>query len=266
MRSSSVALMLRMLVVVLVAAAFVVFTGLPGTRAATPTNEPNRPTSSSRLDNNDDNDNDAQWPDRHLIKQSDKAAGLDAYANDVAASIIPTRLLRRPDLLVERSRLRARGDVDGVARLNAVLSTEAFEPGSPDDHTLAGSSRSGEWPVPAYAAAEGSVLQLRRCRRRPLPLPGDRDAAPHARPLPRDRRDADGRAQPDGGLPTRRLAGHAPSRSTSPSRSRCSTTSSTPRTGCSPCWSCSAPIPGCPGWSRSSTTSSTSRGYPRRRG
>ena len=93
----------------------------------TPTSEPNGLTTQPRLDNDDDNDNEAQWPDRRLIKQSDKVARLDAYANDVAASIIPTRLHKRPDLLVERSRLRALGDVDGVARLNAVLSTEAFD-------------------------------------------------------------------------------------------------------------------------------------------
>jgi hypothetical protein len=92
------------------------------------TNDADEPRSSPPSDNGtDENDNEPQWPDRHLVKQSDKMANLNAYANNAAANIIPTRLLRRPDLLVERTRLRNLGDVAGVARLNAVLSTEAFD-------------------------------------------------------------------------------------------------------------------------------------------
>src|SRR4051812_44570324 len=122
MWSSRVALLLRLLVIVLISSAC---SWLPGPRAETPTNGGAALPSSSPPDVGSNNDNEAHWPDRRLIKQSDRAAPLDAYANDGAASIIPTRLLKRPDLLVERSRLRTLGDVAGVARLNAVLSTEA---------------------------------------------------------------------------------------------------------------------------------------------
>src|SRR4051812_28885379 len=85
-----------------------------------------RSSLSSGYGNGNDNDNDPQWPDRGLIKQSDRVANLGAYAHDASARVIPARLLRRPDLLVERSRLRVLGDRDGIARLNAVLSSEAF--------------------------------------------------------------------------------------------------------------------------------------------
>src|SRR5215218_7654708 len=77
--------------------------------------DPNQPRSGPLSDNRtDDNDNATEWPDRGLIKQSDRVANLAAYANDAAAQVIPARLLRRPDLLVERSRLRAIGDPAGV--------------------------------------------------------------------------------------------------------------------------------------------------------
>jgi hypothetical protein len=79
----------------------------------------------NRVDNG--NDNDAAWPNPHYLKQADREARLDAYANDPSGTVIQAGLLDRQSLLDERARLQDAGDVAGVARLNAVLSTEAFQ-------------------------------------------------------------------------------------------------------------------------------------------
>jgi hypothetical protein len=79
----------------------------------------------NRVDNG--NDNDAAWPNPHYLKQAERESNLEAYANDPSGAIIPAELRNRPALLDERARLHDAGDAAGVARLNAVLSTEAFE-------------------------------------------------------------------------------------------------------------------------------------------
>lgn len=63
-----------------------------------------------------------------LVEQAERTNDLGAYANDDAAAIsIPHWLRNRRSLLAERSRLRASGNLDDVARLNSALSSEAFE-------------------------------------------------------------------------------------------------------------------------------------------
>ena len=79
----------------------------------------------NRVDNG--NDNDAAWPNPHYLKQADHESNLEAYANDPSGSVIPAELRDRAALLDERARLHDAGDAAGVARLNAVLSTEAFD-------------------------------------------------------------------------------------------------------------------------------------------
>jgi hypothetical protein len=66
-------------------------------------------------------------PIRQFVKQAGLVENVDAYANDPAGGIVPLRLRTREALLRERVRLGAAGDVRGVARLNGVLSTEAFD-------------------------------------------------------------------------------------------------------------------------------------------
>ena len=78
----------------------------------------------NRVDNG--NDNDSAWPNPHYMKQAAQEASLEAYANDPSETIVPSALRDRSALLEERERLLAAGDLPGVARLNAVLSTEAF--------------------------------------------------------------------------------------------------------------------------------------------
>ena len=73
------------------------------------------------------NDNATEpWPSPRMLAQAARAASLDAYANDASRTIISAQERRRPGLLTARQRLQSSGDVAGVARLNAVLSTEAF--------------------------------------------------------------------------------------------------------------------------------------------
>src|SRR4051812_1675599 len=49
------------------------------------------PAFDSYNDSHDDNDNDSDpsWPDRGLIKQSDRVANLGSYAHDASAQVIP---------------------------------------------------------------------------------------------------------------------------------------------------------------------------------
>jgi hypothetical protein len=76
-----------------------------------------------------DNDNEPGQgrPDAKLYTQAQRTSNLDSYANDLGGTVIPTALRTRRALLAERASLRDAGDVAGVARLNAVLTTEAFE-------------------------------------------------------------------------------------------------------------------------------------------
>ena len=82
------------------------------------------PPFTNRVDNG--NDNDSAWPNPHYVAQAERAANLDEYANDPTGAVIPQTTRTRKSVLEERARLQAAGDVVGVARLNAVLSTEAF--------------------------------------------------------------------------------------------------------------------------------------------
>lgn len=75
-----------------------------------------------------DNDNEASYgPDRKLIAQADAASNLDAYATDATGTIVPRQFRTRQALLAERIRVREAGDLAGLARLNAVLTAEAFD-------------------------------------------------------------------------------------------------------------------------------------------
>ena len=63
-----------------------------------------------------------------FVEQAERESDLGQYTNDTpAAQVIPERLQTRRVLLAERSQLRAAGDMRGVARLNSVLASEAFE-------------------------------------------------------------------------------------------------------------------------------------------
>lgn len=63
-----------------------------------------------------------------LVEQAERESDLREFINDTpAAQVIPERLYTRRALLAERTQLRAAGDGRGVARLNAVLASEAFE-------------------------------------------------------------------------------------------------------------------------------------------
>lgn len=63
-----------------------------------------------------------------FVEQAERESDLGMYTNDTpAAQVIPERLRTRRALLAERAQLRAAGDMQGVARLNSVLASEAFE-------------------------------------------------------------------------------------------------------------------------------------------
>src|SRR5688572_25983233 len=63
-----------------------------------------------------------------LVEQAEGKNNLGEFVNDAPAStVIPTQLHTRRALLAERSRLRSIADADGVASLNSVLASEAFE-------------------------------------------------------------------------------------------------------------------------------------------
>jgi hypothetical protein len=124
MRSSSAAVLLRILIAAFIVAGVAAFWWIPTIRTSQVAGTGGeRPRAS---DDDNDNDNEERWPDRRLIAQSDRVASLDAYANDEAASVVPMRVRRRPELLTDRSDFQVVGDLSSVARLNAVLSTEAF--------------------------------------------------------------------------------------------------------------------------------------------
>lgn len=74
------------------------------------------------------NGNEAYYgPDRKLVAQANGAANLDGYANDAAGTIVPPQFRTRQPLLAERIRVREVGDLPALARLNAVLTAEAFD-------------------------------------------------------------------------------------------------------------------------------------------
>jgi len=63
-----------------------------------------------------------------LVEQAERTEDLTAYVNDAPdAALTPGWLRNRRSLLAERSRLRAAGSLDDVARLNSTLASEAFE-------------------------------------------------------------------------------------------------------------------------------------------
>jgi hypothetical protein len=81
--------------------------------------------------NDDQRQNEPQQPyeiSPILVEQAESTNDLSAYANDApSASIMPVWLQNRRSLLAERTRLRAAGSLDDVARLNSTLASEAFE-------------------------------------------------------------------------------------------------------------------------------------------
>jgi hypothetical protein len=63
-----------------------------------------------------------------LVEQAERRTDLGEFVNDTpAAEVIPYRLRTRRALLAERAQHRAAGNTDGVASLNSVLASEAFE-------------------------------------------------------------------------------------------------------------------------------------------
>ena len=63
-----------------------------------------------------------------LVEQAERESDLREFVNDAPGSVvIPQHLRTRRPLLAERAQFRAAGDAAGVARLNAVLASEAFE-------------------------------------------------------------------------------------------------------------------------------------------
>ena len=62
------------------------------------------------------------------VDQAEGESDLGEFANDsFSAQVIPVRLRTRRALLTERAQMRAAGDTAGIARLNSVLASEAFE-------------------------------------------------------------------------------------------------------------------------------------------
>jgi hypothetical protein len=63
-----------------------------------------------------------------LVQQAERESDLSEFVNDApSASVIPTSLHTRRALLAQRAQYRAAADADGVASLNSVLASEAFE-------------------------------------------------------------------------------------------------------------------------------------------
>lgn len=63
-----------------------------------------------------------------LVEQATRESNLSEFVNDApAATVIPFRLHTRHALLAARAQYRADADADGVASLNSVLASEAFE-------------------------------------------------------------------------------------------------------------------------------------------
>jgi hypothetical protein len=86
-------------------------------------------TSDHPKDDDDDGDNDNgddAWPSKRLIEQAERVANLDAFANDPSGTIVAPPFRVRPSLLAARDRAQQFGDIDGLARLNSILSSEAF--------------------------------------------------------------------------------------------------------------------------------------------
>jgi hypothetical protein len=79
-------------------------------------------------ESDDQGDDDPFTVNPVLVEQAEREADLGQFVNDApAADVIPAHLRTRRALLAERAQLRAAGDLDGVARLNSVLASEAFE-------------------------------------------------------------------------------------------------------------------------------------------
>jgi hypothetical protein len=63
-----------------------------------------------------------------LVEQAERENNLGEFVNSgPASSVIPPQLQNRRSLLVQRAPYRAAGDADGIASLNSVLASEAFE-------------------------------------------------------------------------------------------------------------------------------------------
>ena len=85
------------------------------------------PASPSPVQPDNDNSDAADYgPDAKLFAQAERAGNLQAFANDSAGAVIPSHLRSRTALLDARARLLDAGDPAGAARLNSVLSAEAF--------------------------------------------------------------------------------------------------------------------------------------------
>lgn len=81
-----------------------------------------------RQNDSDKGDEDPFTNNPIYVEQAERESDLGQYTNDTPSSqVIPERLRTRRALLAERAQLRAAGDMRGVARLNSVLASEAFE-------------------------------------------------------------------------------------------------------------------------------------------
>ncbi|MCC7372795.1 MAG: hypothetical protein IT306_30565 [Chloroflexi bacterium] len=89
---------------------------------------PSAPGRIAFADSDDLGDEDPFTINPLLVEQAERESDLGQFVNDTPdAEVIPERLRTRRALLAERARLRASGDMAGVARLNSVLASEAFE-------------------------------------------------------------------------------------------------------------------------------------------
>ncbi len=98
----------------------------PASREVTPasSDDPRDDDDDNQSNGNDNEDN--GWPSQRLIEQANRVANLDQFANDPAAAIVPPQFRVRATMLDARDRAQKAGDPDGLARLNSVLSSEAF--------------------------------------------------------------------------------------------------------------------------------------------
>jgi hypothetical protein len=105
----------------------------------------------SRANNSNDNDGGDFGATKKQMKQADQTAHLEAFANDDTDAVVLSQFRSRPALLEERSRLRAGGDMPGVARLTSVLASDAFERAARVTTRSAATATpvivTGAWPV-----------------------------------------------------------------------------------------------------------------------
>ena len=224
---------------------------------------PMAPVPPARAQADDQGDDDPFTMNPILVEQAERESNLAKFVNDApSAPVIPARLHTRRALLAERAQYRAAADADGVASLNSVLASEAFERVASVTtrwldrrdpatglfpHTLKAEDR--YW---SYGDAGSDLFPFLGIATRYL-MPeryGEILATLAAeRSLTR-------------GFPARRLPGHPPARRAGAGEGRCSTSSSTPRTACCRWSRRSARTRGCRGCARSWTPSSNASDTP----